>query len=128
MHLALSPHGCVNFILSPGQRQDMALFHSLSLTWPWDKIRFVIGDKGYECYKVRKEIKDHGCISVIPPKQSRLFPGTYDKVLYKTRHSIERFFSHLKENKRLANRYDKLDLTFYSFICCAIMKVTQLLC
>jgi len=128
LHLALSPHGYVNFILSPGQRQDMAVFHSLSSSWPWQLIRYVIGDKGYECYKVRKEIRDHGCTPVIPPKQNRLFPGTYDKMLYRTRHHIERFFSHLKENKRLANRYDKLDCTFTAFICCGIMKMSHLLC
>lgn len=91
-------------------------------------MKYIIADKGYECYEVRKKIKDHHCEPVIPPKCNRVFPGTYDKNLYKTRHHIERFFGRLKENKRLAMRYDKLDATFISFICCAIMQITHLLC
>ena len=118
----------MSFILSPGQKQDVRLFHDLCEPWHWQQIQSVIGDKGDEGYDVRKKIRDHGYQPVIPPKSSRVFPGADDKALYRTRHHIERFFGRLKENKRLAMRYDKLDITFPSFICCAMMKIAGLLC
>ena len=40
----------------------------------------------------------------------------YDVKLYKKRNIIERFFGRLKENKRIAMRFDKMDHSFLSFI------------
>ncbi len=40
-----------------------------------------------------------------------------DVRLYKKRNLIERMFSNLKENKRTAVRFDKLDYTFLKFYC-----------
>ena len=91
-------------------------------------MKFIIADKGYAGVMVKQTIRSNECQEVIPPKKDRCFPGSYDKLLYKTRAKIEHFFSHLKEHKRLSLRFDKLDITFTSFICCAIMLLTHLLC
>ncbi|ATW30308.1 hypothetical protein BJP41_08275 [Candidatus Williamhamiltonella defendens] len=40
-----------------------------------------------------------------------------------TRIAIERFFGKIKENKRLALRFDKLDVTFFSFFSIACLKL-----
>jgi len=62
------------------------------------------------------------------PKDSNLTPEDfYDTVLYRKRHIIERLFGRLKENKRIAMRFDKLDSTFLSFIALALSKVYKLL-
>lgn len=106
----------------------MKIFPVLCQRFPWDKMKWVIADKGYSTYEVKRLIRSNHCEQVIPPKINRCFPGTYDKQLYRTRVKIENFFSHLKEYKRLALRFDKLAITFISFICCAIMLRTQLLC
>lgn len=124
----MSPLGIVNFVLSEGQRQDMKIFPILCKNFPWDKMKFVIADKGYSNSEVKNLIRSNHCEPVIPTKINRCFPGTYDKKLYRTRLKIENFFIHLKEYKRLALRFDKLDITFISFICCAIMLRTHLLC
>ncbi len=47
---------------------------------------------------------------------------------YQTRNAIERFFGKIKEHKRLALRFDKLDITFFSFFALACLKVFKLLC
>ena len=47
-------------------------------------------------------------------------------LLYQTRNIIERVFGRIKEFRRVATRYDKLDSTFLSFIACAF--IWQLLC
>jgi hypothetical protein len=50
-----------------------------------------------------------------------------DKERYQTRSNIERFFGEIKENKRLALQFDKLDLTFFSFFAIACLKGLNLL-
>lgn len=46
----------------------------------------------------------------------------YDKDKFKIRRKIENFFVILKENKRLALRYEKSDLTLLSFVALAVIK------
>ena len=107
---------------------DMAIFLKLKKNWPWNNLKYVIADKGYETMEIKKSIKELNAVPVIPPKANRVFPGTYDKKLYKTRCKIEHFLTHIKEYKRVATRFDKLDSTFASFIICAIMILNKLLC
>jgi len=47
--------------------------------------------------------------------QGAFRPGVSDRELYKTRHTVERFFAHIKEHKRLIARFGKLDATFFFF-------------
>jgi len=39
-------------------------------------------------------------------------PWEYDKVAYKRRNEAERFFQRIKEFRRIATRYEKLDVAF----------------
>ncbi|HAT2094896.1 TPA: transposase [Legionella pneumophila] len=57
-----------------------------------------------------------------------MYPGVWDKERYKTRSAIERFFGKIKENKRLTLRFDKLDITLFSFFALGCLKVLGLLC
>lgn len=47
------------------------------------------------------------------------------KLIY---HIIQRLFGRLKENKRTAMSFDKLDSTFLSFIALAVAKLFKLFC
>ena len=49
----------------------------------------------------RDFIKKQGKISVIPRCKGAICAGVSDRERYKTRHTVERFFSHIKEYKRL---------------------------
>lgn len=53
---------------------------------------------------------------MIPPRENRLVQRPYDRHLYKDRNLVERFFNRLKQFRRIATRYDKLDTTFLAFI------------
>lgn len=53
---------------------------------------------------------------VVPPNPNRLKPWEYDKELYKKRNEIEKLFRRLKGFRRIATRYDKLDVIFLAFI------------
>lgn len=108
---------------------DMKLFPKLLKEGNWEGIAYVIADKGYDYAEVRNAIRKSSKTAVIPRRQSTFHPGgVQDKERYRTRSAVERFFAHIKENKRLALRFDKLDITFFSFFALASMKVLNLLC
>jgi transposase len=76
----------------------------------------VIADRGYDSDELREFIKKRGATAVIPPKKNRKVQYRYDKVLYKTRHRIERFFCRLKDFRRIATRYDRQPCTFMAAV------------
>ena len=89
---------------------------------------YVIADKGYDYSLVGHLIRSAHKTPVIPRRQGVICPGVQDKERYKTRSAIERFFGKIKENKRLALRFDKLDSTFLAFFHLACLKVLNLFC
>lgn len=108
----------------------MIIFPYLWERGDWQDIEEVIADKGYDFYGVRHLIRKSGKHPIIPGTKRALCPGLpeKDKVKYKTRFKIEHFFGRVKENKRLALRFDKLDITFFSFFALASLKSLNLLC
>lgn len=81
----------------------------------------ILMDRAYEGDKTQQLCYDYGHEPIVPPKKNRLNPWIYDEELYKQRNIIERLFRWLKEFRRVCTRYDKLDITFFSFIqlaCC----------
>lgn len=83
----------------------------------------VLEDMGYDSDENREYLRSNNNTPVIPGRKNRKIPITYDKTLYKLRRKIEIFFGKLKENKRLAMRYDKSDQSFMSFIALAAVKI-----
>ena len=77
---------------------------------------FLIMDRAYEGDGIRDLAEQLGSIPVVPPKSNRLNPWKYDRELYKRRNEVERLFRRLKGFRRLATRYDKLDIMFLAFI------------
>ena len=57
-----------------------------------------------------------GFTPVVPPKQGRVNPWQYDRVMYRRRNEIERLFRRLKGFRRIFSRFDKLDVMFTAFI------------
>ena len=115
-----------SFVLSPGNISDYTAFNFLHDRVNNDFIQYVIADKGYDSDKIRMKIKEKGRESVIPYRRNRLEPQEINKEIYKTRNIVERMFGRIKENRRVATRYDKLDITFSAFIALAFLQ--QILC
>lgn len=84
---------------------------------------YIIEDMGYDSDPHRKMLKSNNNIPVIPGRKNRIKAISYDKSLYKLRRKIEIFFGKLNENKRLAMRYDKSDMSFMSFIALGAIKI-----
>lgn len=106
----------------------MKVFPKLWSQGHWQDVLYVIADGGYDYYDVRHSLKQAGKIPVIPRRSNAVCPGIRDPERYQTRFNIEHFFGKIKENKRLAMRFDKLDVTFFSFFALACLKVLKLIC
>ena len=76
----------------------------------------VIADRGYDAGAFLETVRQQGGEPVIPPRSCWKTPRDYDKVLYKERNKIERFFNRLKQFRRVATRYDKLLANFMGFV------------
>jgi transposase len=80
---------------------------------------YVVEDMGYDSDAHRDFLRSQNNEPVIPGRKNRKVKIEYNKTIYKLRRRIEQFFGKLKENKRLAMRYDKADSTFMTFIALA---------
>jgi putative transposase len=79
----------------------------------------VIADAAYDSDELRQWLAERGSRVVIPNRQNRKRPYPFDAVTYKRRNIVERTFCRLKDFRRLAIRYDRLDATFVATICIA---------
>ena len=120
LHLAVTLDGhVVDGFLTGGNKADISMADELT-----EEIFgcYVLEDKGYDSDKHRISLRDKGNIPVILGRRNRKEPIIYDEKLYKKRMSIERLFAKIKENRRLAMRFDKSDSVFLAFIALACIK------
>lgn len=103
----------VRLIASPGQHNDIAFAHELIDGF---EAGATIADKGYDANHLIDKIVELRAAVIIPPKRNRKDQRPYDAELYKERNIIERFFSKLKQFRRVATRYDKLLVNFMGFV------------
>jgi len=61
------------------------------------------------CRETRALAEELGYCPEVPPMRTRPQPWQYNRVLYRRRNEVERFFRRLKRFRRIATRYDKLD-------------------
>lgn len=83
----------------------------------------VIADKGYDSDRLRAQVKGLKAKAVIPPLKCRKMPIKYDRVQYKHRNLAERYWSAVKQCRRVATRYDKLGRNFMGFVHVASIRV-----
>ena len=83
------------------------------------RMRYLLGDKGYDADRLRRSPRDAGAVPVIPGRRNRKRVIRYDKERYRGRHLIENAFCRLKDFPRVATRYDKLATNFLSGVAIA---------
>jgi transposase len=124
LHLAITVENhIVEGLLTGGQVADISVADELTAEVVGCA---VVEDLGYDSDPHRRTLEGNNNLPVIPGRKNRTTPIHYDTVLYQLRRRIELFFGKLKENRRLAVRYDKLDTTFLSFIAIATLKAFYL--
>lgn len=80
------------------------------------KEKNVIADRGYDTNAILNLLEEEQAHPVIPSRKHRSIQRPTDWWLYKERHLVECLFNKLKNNRRLATRYDKLSRTFVAFL------------
>ena len=103
--------------LTPGQASDCAQFESLYRALPEENVlESAALDGAYDTNAIRARLSLDGIEPVIPGRSNRTEPIAYDLIKYKQRNRIERFFSKLKQFRRIATRYEKHAFTFLAMI------------
>jgi len=76
----------------------------------------VLADRAYDSNALRDIIAAAEAEAVIPSTRSRKVVIPHDKVAYKLRNRIERFFNKLKHFRHIATRYDRRAIHFLAAI------------
>ena len=103
----------IRFFVTAGQRSDY--IKALDLI-DGQTMSALIADKGYDANYMVDAAKSLQTQAVIPRRSQRKTPRYYDQELYKERNLIERMFNKLKHFRRVATRYDKLDIDYLAFV------------
>ena len=111
----------VTLHLSPGNNHDAPEGRKLIKTISSNTGQYLLMDRAYEDDKTRVLALNQGFSPIVPPKKNRKKPWNFNSELYKLRNQVERFFLRLKRFRRIFTRYDKLDITYFSFILFALI-------
>lgn len=101
-------------VLGPGQQADCR--RAAELLSAAGSAGNVLADKAYDTDAVLASVAAIGAQAVIPSKKNRLVQRVIDRNLYRDRNKVERFFSRLKQFRRLATRYDKTASSFLGMV------------
>jgi transposase len=104
----------VAFDLTGGNRHDIK--PAAALIEPLPAAKSLLGDAAYDSDAFRTFLADRGTTAVIKQNPTRKNLHPFDKDAYKGRNVIERAFSHLKDWRRVATRYDKLARNYASTV------------
>ena len=94
----------------------------------------VLGDKGYSYKKCRRLLRQRGIACMIPERRDQREqrkkkgraggrPCRFDKEQYKRRSVVERTFLRLKQQRRVATRYDKLGQSYQAWATLASIRL-----
>ena len=104
-------------VLTPGQSGDAPTYPAVMGAVPEAcPVDAVVADQAFDSDAIRADLEARGIEAVIPSLACRKEPIPYDKAKYRRRNQVERLFSKLKQFRRIATRYEKLDETFLAFI------------
>ena len=109
--------------LTPGQAGDAPHAADLLAGQRRGAVKAVLGDKGYDSDANVRLVRRLRARVVIPPLGCRTRKRRYSKRLYKGRNVVERFWSKVKQYRRVATRYDKLDISYLAFVHLAAVLV-----
>lgn len=86
------------------------------------KPNHLLADKGYDSDAIRESLAKRGIRPVIPPKSNRIAKIRWNRRIYLDRNRIERMIGHLKVNRAVATRYDKLARSFLDVLHIATIR------
>ena len=116
IHLRCNAAGLpIGVVLSDGAAHDVTAYDELMAQRDSDP-GAMLADKAYDSDTIRHDLRDRGTTPEIPTKRNRKVQHSVSKRLYALRSRIECFIGHLKEQRRIATRYDKTASSFLGFV------------
>jgi transposase len=116
VHLRCNAVGLpIGVVLSEGEAHDSTAYDALMEQRDSDP-GAMLADKGYDSDAIRQDLRDRGAVPEIPTRRNRKAQHSVSKPLYTLRSRIECFIGHLKEQRRVATRYDKTASSFLGFV------------
>jgi transposase len=112
----------LGFILTGGEASDYTAAEPL-MEIPVTTPKALLADKGYDGDRFRESLLIRGILPIIPPRSNRKVPEHPDYRRYRDRNRVERMFGKLKQQRRIATRYDKTVLSFESFLNLAAVRL-----
>lgn len=106
----------MTFVLSPGQQHEALGFEPLMASGavkrrgrgrPKHRPGRIVGDKAYSSRKIRAYLRRHGIRITVPHKVNEHRGGPFDRAIYRMQEQVERLINRLKQNRRIATRYEK---------------------
>src|ERR1700749_2576400 len=108
--------------LTEGEAHDVTAYDALMEQRDSDP-GAMLADKGYDSDAIRHDLKDRGAVAEIPTRSNRTVQYSVNKPLYRLRSRIECFIGHLKEQRRIATRYDKTATSFVGFVLLGCIRI-----
>ena len=121
--------------VTPGQQHESTCFENVvqavNISQPLGRPRWrpkhLAGDKGYSYPRIRAWLRKHDIQAVIPQRDDqranqRGRPLNFDQARYRQRNVIERCVGWLKENRRVAVRYEKLATNYLGMLRLAMIE------
>jgi transposase len=116
VHLRCNAAGLpIGVVLTEGEAHDVTAYDALMEQRDSDP-GTMLADKGYDSDAIRHDLRDRGTAPEVPTKSNRKVQYSVSKPLYALRSRIECCIGHLKEQRRIATRYDKLATSFLGFV------------
>jgi len=112
----------IAFHLTGGETADCQSYDTM-IDLPAHAPGALLADKGYDSDAIRAGLKARGFRPVIPPRSNRASKIRWSKRLYRARSWIECNIGHLKINRAIAIRYDKLSNSFLGMLHLAAIKI-----
>nr|WP_111301835.1 IS5 family transposase [Paracoccus saliphilus] len=107
----------IDLFVTAGQVSDHIGARALLGSLP--KVKWLLGDRGYDADRFREALQNKGRRARIPGGKQRRAPVGYDKRRYKRRNRIGIMFGRLKGWRRVATRYDRCPKVFLSAVALA---------
>ncbi len=123
IHLRCNAQGLpVAVCLSGGQVSDVKGYAPV-MDQPGPDPCVLLADKGYDADFILADLEARDVATVIPARRNRKVQPVIDGHIYGLRNHVERCFSKLKHNRRLATRYDKTADSFLGFVLVASIRL-----
>ncbi len=106
----------VRLLVTAGQCGDAPQAEGLLDGFEKGTVGHVLADAAYDSDAIRERARRLRAKVCIRPNPTRRVRKRYDKVRYRNRNVIERFFGRIKRFRRVATRYEKKAVNFAGFI------------